>query len=88
MKKKLGKNKLKVKYTIPFDATIAKSKKQLDKMIKNDDTIEFSHTLDTIFGTLCKTGFIIKDMYSEKSSFDTVDSFIGDCYISILAIKI
>ena len=85
--KKMDKNKLKVKYTIPFDATIAHSKKQLDKMIKENDTVEFSHTLEEVFGSLCKTGFTIHDMYSEASSFDMIDSFIHDCYLTILAIK-
>ncbi len=76
-------NKLKVKYTIPYSDIKSLSKKDIDKMIKQHDTFEFSHTVDNLIGGLTRCGFSIIDFYSDSSNNELLDSFIHDCYFAI-----
>ena len=84
----LAKGKMKIKYTLPFDADKAYTDKQKKKIQKDGETMEYSHTLNTLLGDLCKSGFIIKDLMTGGSDFEPVDSFIQDCYIALLATKV
>jgi ubiquinone/menaquinone biosynthesis C-methylase UbiE len=86
--KKEKKGKLKVKYTIPYSDLKSLSKKDVEKMIKRHDTIEFSHTWDILLGGLFKAGFIVDDMYTDFSGLEIVDSFVHDCYFALHAKKI
>ena len=54
-------------------------------MAERGDTFEFSHSLDSLIGGLCATGFAIEDFYSDASGFEPVDSFVQDCYLAFLA---
>lgn len=83
----LKKNKMKMKYTLPYSDLKSISKKILKKRIKNGDTIEFSHTLQTLIGDLLPLGFIIEGFETDYSIFEPVDSFIQDCYITIMCRK-
>jgi len=82
------KNKLKIKYTIPYSDIKSLSKKEIDKMIKEQDTFEFSHTIDKLIGGLTRNGFIILDFYTDYSRNELLDSFIHDCYFAIRCKKI
>lgn len=82
------KNKLKIKYTIPYSDLKSLNKKQIDKIIKEKDTLEFSHTIDKLIGGLTRCGFFIKDFYSDYSNNELLDSFIHDCYFGILCKKL
>lgn len=86
--KKEFKGKLKVKYTIPYSDLKSLSKKELEKRLKKNDTIEFSHTWETLLGGIFKAGFIVEDLYTDYSGLEIVDSFIHDCYFAIKAKKI
>lgn len=82
------KNKMKVKYTIPFSDLHSLSKKELQKRLEQHDTIEFSHTLQDLVGGLCANGFAITDLYTDKSGCYIMDSFVHDCFLAIHATKI
>lgn len=77
--------KLKVKYTLPYSDLTSLSRKEIEKMIRNADTIEFSHTLDSIIGGLISSGFIIDGFFSDYSGSEPTDSFIRDAYLAIKA---
>ena len=79
---------MKIKYTLPFADEISLSKKELEKRIRKGDTIEFSHTLETIIGGLNDAGFVIAGFISDGSSFEPIDSFLHDCYLAFRAIRI
>lgn len=82
------KNRMKVKYTIPFSDLTSLSKKELEKRLKKHDTIEFSHTLNDLVGGLCTQGFSIIDLYTDKSGVMMMDSYVHDCFLAIRAIKL
>jgi ubiquinone/menaquinone biosynthesis C-methylase UbiE len=81
------KNKLKIKYTIPYSALKSPSKKAVERLLKGHDTIEFSHTLSELLGGITDSGFIIDGIYSDGSGFLMMDSFINDCHLAIKALK-
>ena len=85
--KKLEKGKMKIKYTLPFDSDISLSEKQKERMIKNSDTFEYSHTLCLLIGTLTDMGFSITGFDSCGSDFEPIDSYLKECYLAIRAIK-
>lgn len=85
--RKLEKGRMKVKYTLPFASDQTLSSKQFQKLLAAGGTVEYSHTLDEIFGSLCNNGFSIEGFLSSASDFEPIDSFLKDCYFSILAVK-
>ena len=84
---KLEKGRMKIRYTLPFSSQGSLSPAQRRRMARRGDTFEYSHTLETIIGHLCRTGFSIIDFYSDTSDFEPVDSYVQDCYIAMLCIK-
>ncbi len=82
-----AKGRLRVKYTLPYSDLTSLSRKELQKRIETDDTIEFSHTLEGQLGGICDAGFAITGFYSDASGFEPLDSFIGDCYLAVMAEK-
>lgn len=84
---KCQERKLKIKFTLPYSDTTSLSKKELKKRIQKKDTIEFSHTLDTIIGGLLHSGFIIEDFYSDRAASEPTDSFVYDSYLAFKARK-
>ncbi len=84
----LGKGRMKVKYTLPFSDTRSLSRKELKKRIGKNDTVEFSHTLETIIGGAADSGFAIHGFFSDTTSFEPIDSYLQDCYIAFLCIKV
>jgi 2-polyprenyl-3-methyl-5-hydroxy-6-metoxy-1,4-benzoquinol methylase len=85
--KKALKGKLKVKYTIPYSDLASLSQKQVRRMLERMDTLEFSHTLDSLLGGICRSGFAIMDLYTDGSGFEMIDSFVHDCYLAVRAQK-
>lgn len=81
------KNKLKIKYTIPYSGLKSPKKRQVERRLKGNDTIEFSHTLNDLLGGITDSGFLIQDIYSDGSGFYMMDSFIHDCHLAIRAYK-
>ena len=84
----LAKGRMKVKYTLPFSDEVSLSRKELERRISKGDTVEYSHTLDSIIGGLVDHGFAITGFFSDVSSFEPIDSFLHDCYIAIRAIRV
>ena len=84
----LAKGRMKVRYTLPFSDTKSLSRKDLERRLRNNDTIEFSHTLDSIIGGLTEAGFAIEGFFTDTSSFEPIDSFLHDCYLAFLAVKV
>ncbi len=82
---KLQERKLKVKYTLPFSDSSAKSKREKEKMIRKKDTFEFSHTLNELIGGLIDKGFLINGFYTDGAYSEPTDSFIYDSYLVIKA---
>lgn len=81
------KNKLKIKYTIPYSGLTSPKKKHVERALAGKGTIEFSHTLDDLLGGLTDSGFWIQEIYSDGSGFHMMDSFIHDCHLAIRAYK-
>lgn len=74
------------KYKIPYNDK--DHKEILEKRIKEKDTIEFSHTLEDQIGSLCKSGFAIIDMYSDRIKDSEESMYIYDAFLAINAIKL
>lgn len=85
--KRALKNKLRVKYTLPYSDLTSLSAKQLEKRMQKHDTVEFSHTLEDLLGGVTECGFHITDIYTDTSGFMMMDSYIHDCYFALRACK-
>ncbi|NLZ77092.1 MAG: class I SAM-dependent methyltransferase [Spirochaetales bacterium] len=81
------KGRLKVRYTLPYSDIGSLSRKRVERMIRTSDTFEFSHTLDDLLGGLGDAGFAIEGVYSDRSGFEPLDSFIADAYLAVRATK-
>ena len=79
--------KLKVKYTLPFSSDRSLSEKEYRKRIVRRDTIEFSHTLESIITPLLRRGFVIEDFFSDRALSEPTDSYISDAFLSFLFVK-
>ena len=83
----LMKGRMRIRYTLPFSDLRSLSEKELRKRLKKMDTIEFSHTLQSILGGLTAEGFSITGFFTDSSGFEPVDSFLQDAYLAIKASK-
>ncbi len=81
--RKIGK-KLKVKYTLPFSSVTSLSGREVERKIRNCDTLEFSHTLEKIIRGPLMRGFILEDYFSDEALSEPLDSYIGDCFMAFL----
>ncbi|MFA6689661.1 MAG: class I SAM-dependent methyltransferase [Sphaerochaetaceae bacterium] len=82
-----AKGKLTVKYTLPYSDIKSLSTRQLQKLIKANETIEFSHTLELQIGGICSAGFAVTGFFSDESGVEPLDSFVHDCYLAVMAEK-
>ncbi|MBO4409946.1 MAG: class I SAM-dependent methyltransferase [Spirochaetales bacterium] len=82
---KVQERRLKVKYTIPFSHLRSFSKEQLDERLARSDTVEFSHTLDSLIGGLIRAGFVIDGFFSDAAGSEPTDSFIFDSHLAFRA---
>ena len=78
--------KLKVRYTIPFSHTKSLSEKALASRLSRSDTLEFSHTLDSILGLLTLKGFAITGFYTDSAGSEPTDSFVHDSHLAVRAV--
>lgn len=85
--KRALKNKLRVKYTLPYSDLNSLSANQLEKRMKNHDTVEFSHTLEDLLGGVTDCGFHITDLYTDSAGCMMMDSYVHDCYLALRACK-
>lgn len=85
--KGLEKGKMKIKYTLPFDADVSLSEREKLMKIRKKDTFEYSHTLSKLIGGITDLGFTILGFDTSPSGFEPIDSFLGECYLAILARK-
>ncbi|NBK22399.1 MAG: SAM-dependent methyltransferase, partial [Spirochaetia bacterium] len=85
--KRALKNKLRVKYTLPYSDLKSLSEKQLQKRMQKHDTVEFSHTLQDLLGGVTDCGFSITDLYTDTSGCMMMDSYVHDCYLALRACK-
>ena len=76
--------KLKVKYTLPFSANISLSEREREKRIQKGDTLEFSHTLESIIGGVLRRGFVLEDFFSDIALSEPTDSYISDPFLALL----
>lgn len=85
--KKAAKGTLKVKYTLPYSDLTSLDQKTIKKMIAEHDTFEFSHTLADLLGGLGDADLVIEGIFSDRSGFELLDSFISDAYLAVRAVK-
>ena len=83
---KVQSRRLKVKYTLPFSHSKALSENQLKVRLDGNDTLEFSHTLDSILGTLVSSGFVIDGFFTDSAGSEPTDSFIFDSHLAVKAV--
>lgn len=74
--------KLKIKYTLPFSDEKSKSRKEVERMKKEKDTFEYSHTLGILISSCLEAGFLLQGFYSDSSNEELVDSFIHDSFLA------
>lgn len=80
--------RLRVKYTLPFSTESSLSKREIERKIKENDTFEYSHTLESIIRTILKRGFVLLDFFSDMADSEPTDSFINDSFLAFLFKKI
>ncbi len=86
-KAEVKKQKLKIKYTLPYSDLTSISKKKLKKRIETNDTLEFSHTLQALIGDLLDMGFSMCKFETDHSLSEPLDSFVQDAFIAIMCQK-
>lgn len=79
--------RLKIRYTLPFSDLRSLSHKELQRRLAKGDTIEFSHTLQSIIGGLVDAGFHISGYYSDECGSQLTDSFLQDSHMAFRAIR-
>lgn len=79
-------NRLEVKYSIPYSDLEQLSKDEIDELMRERDTLEFGHSLETQIGGQIKAGFSVNGFYEDTAGGDLLDQYIKT-YIATLAIK-
>lgn len=74
--KDMEKGKLNITNTIPYSDIEQLSKDDLEERIKNNDTLEYGHTLETQIGGQTSAGFAIIDLYEDISHDEVIDKHI------------
>ena len=70
---------------LPFNPL--KNKEQLDLLLKEDDGIQFSHTLEEQIGGQLETGFILTNIYEDTNGLGRLHELNIPCYFATRAIK-
>ncbi len=83
----MEKGKLNVTNTIPYSDLEQLPKDVLEERIKNNDTIEYGHTLESQISGQIQAGFVIGGFYEDISKDETIDKHIKSS-IATKAIKI
>jgi hypothetical protein len=69
---------------LPFNPL--KNKAQLQKLMQNNDGIQFSHSLEEQIGGQLKAGFILKDIYEDYNNTGLLKTY-APTYFATLSIK-
>lgn len=79
--------RLEVAYSIPYSDIEQLPKEQLEERMKNNEPLEFGHSLESQIGGQIKAGFVIAGFYEDNSGGDLLDKYI-DTFIATRAIKL
>lgn len=81
-------NELIVSNSIPYSDIDDLPKEQLEERIKNNDTLDFGHSLQSQIGGQIDAGFVIGGFYEDNSGHeDLLDKYI-DIFIATKALKL
>lgn len=83
----MEKGELNITNTIPYSDLDQLPKETLDKLIKNNNPIEYGHSLETQIAGQIQAGFVINGFYEDISKDETIDKYIKTS-IATKAIKI
>lgn len=86
--KSLERGRMKIRYTLPFNAETSLSERQRERIAREKGTMEYSHTLSSLIGSLLEKGFVLSAMYTDGSDFEPVDSYLSDCHIALRLIRV
>ncbi len=86
--KKLERGKMKIRYTLPFSAEASLSEKEKMRILSEKGTMEYSHTLEKLIGSLLEKGFMLSAMYTDGSDFEPIDSYLSDSYIALRLVRV
>lgn len=64
-----------------------KNKKQFDQLMKNNDGVQFSHTMEEQIGGQLKAGFTLVDLYEDINDEGRLHELNIPCFIATKAIK-
>lgn len=82
-------NEMKLIHSIPYSDIKSLSKKEIQMLIKNSDSLEFGHSLTDLIGGQIKAGFKITGFYEDywgKSFNEIVDSIMPQ-FVATKAVK-
>ncbi len=74
-----------IKNSLPFNPL--KNKEYLKQLEKNDEGIQFSHTLDEQIGGQLEAGFYLTDLFEDTNSEGRLKDLNIPCFIATRAIK-
>ena len=75
----------KIENKLPFNPL--KNNEQLELLIKEDDGIQFSHTIEEQIGGQLKAGFILTDLYEDTNGYGRLHELNIPTFIATRAIK-
>lgn len=70
---------------MPFNPL--KNQEQMDRLIEEDDGIQFSHTLEDQIGGQLEAGFIITDLYEDTNGYGRLHELNVPCFFATRSIK-
>jgi len=80
------KNKLVVKYKIPYSDLVHLPRNQLEERLTAKEPLEYGHSLEDQVGGQIKAGFIINGFYEDNAGGDLLDDYI-DTFIATKSLK-
>ena len=78
-------NEEKIENRLPFNPL--KNQEQMDLLLKEDDGVQFSHTLEEQIGGQLKAGFILTDLYEDTNGYGRLHELNIPTFIATRAIK-
>ena len=78
-------NEEKIENRLPFNPL--KNQEQMDLLLKEDDGVQFSHTLEEQIGGQLKSGFILTDLYEDTNGYGRLHELNIPTFIATRAIK-
>lgn len=79
-------DEIKIENKLPFNPL--KNEELMKLLLKEDDGIQFSHTLEEQIGGQLKAGFLLTDLYEDTNGFGRLHELNIPCYFATRAIKI